>query len=86
MTMLTYSTVRDFKLLDIIDGLHRATITLADLEAGTPPHTLGLAPAAAAISAAIEMLTDFRLALHGERELQRIPRPAGCRHLTREKS
>jgi hypothetical protein len=64
MTMLSYDAVRDRELLDIVDGLHRATITLADLETGTLPHLLRLKSAADAISAAINTISDLRLALH----------------------
>jgi hypothetical protein len=70
MTMLAYDAVRDFELRDLVDALHRAAVVLADLEAGVPAHRLGVAPAAAAIGAAICTLSNFRLALHDKREPQ----------------
>jgi hypothetical protein len=62
--MLTYTITCDRELLNLVADLHRAASVLARLEAGEPPHLLGVKPATAAISAAICMITNYRLALH----------------------
>jgi hypothetical protein len=64
--MLTYNPVRDFELRDLIADLRRAAAAVAAVQDGAPPSMCGLAPAAAAISAAAEMLDGIRYALHAE--------------------